>query len=97
MQCVDGGPTIPLCADCANHLASIWLGHKYDGWRGPILTARGNVHHIALLKERGASTNVLTALAADTSRLESPCKQCSRMNDHGVSKCWMCECTNPCG
>lgn len=33
--------------------------------------------------------------ASTPQQREKPCKQCSKMNDIGVNKCWLCETLNP--
>ena len=43
--------------------------------------------------EKVSSETQATTLKAQLA--EKPCRQCRRMNDIGVKKCYLCECPNP--
>lgn len=35
------------------------------------------------------------ASSTSATRREHPCKQCRKMNDHGIGSCWWCGASNP--
>lgn len=53
-----------------------------------------DLKHAAEMKSKMA-VSVAKVAKATSSRVEAPCKQCSRNNDIGSKKCWWCETSDP--
>lgn len=84
------GTRIVVCVECAEDLrkAQYPKSPEYVYGKRPMFFFKDSLMAIWL----GNNPKVIPTVTPPS---EFPCRNCSRMNDIGVRKCWHCECERP--
>jgi len=77
-----------ICKDC-DTIVSQRLRLIYSGVDNAYYPS--TPQHAVIQEMIGERQGFSSATSKPSARQEKPCKQCTRMNDVGINKCWFCE------